>query len=100
MRAAAEPEVPRAAIGATSGRCFRFETSLYRRIWRSCALGGNPPLRAVKRAVDEDRPRRNGRFVLTGSADLLFMNRVSETLAGRATYVTLWPLTRRDRFLG
>ena len=40
-------------------------------------------LLAVKRAVDEDRPRRNGRFVLTGSANLLLMRRVSETLAGR-----------------
>ena len=54
-------------------------------------------LRAVKRAVDEDRPRRNGRFVLTGSANLLLMRRVSETLAGRAVYVNLWPLTRRER---
>ncbi len=52
---------------------------------------------AVKRAVDESRPRSPGRFLLTGSADLLLMNRVSETLAGRASYVTLWPLTRRER---
>ena len=54
-------------------------------------------LLAVKRAVDEDRPRRNGRFVLTGSTNLLLMHRVSETLAGRATHVNLWPLTRRER---
>ena len=54
-------------------------------------------LLAVKRAVDEDRPRRNGRFILTGSANLLLMHRVSESLAGRATYVNLWPLTRRER---
>ena len=54
-------------------------------------------LLAVKRAVDGDRPRRNGRFVLTGSANLLLMHRVSETLAGRATYVNLWPLTRREK---
>jgi predicted AAA+ superfamily ATPase len=52
---------------------------------------------AVKRAVDQDRPRRPGRFLLTGSANLLLMKRVSETLAGRATYATLWPLTRRER---
>jgi len=52
---------------------------------------------AIKRAVDRDRPRRPGRFVLTGSANLLLMKRISETLAGRATYVTLWPLTRRER---
>lgn len=54
-------------------------------------------LLAIKRAVDTDRPRRNGRFVLTGSANLLLMHRVSETLAGRTTDVNLWPLTRRER---
>ncbi len=48
---------------------------------------------AVKRAVDRDRPRRPGRFVLTGSANLLMLRRIGETLAGRAAYVTLWPLT-------
>lgn len=54
-------------------------------------------LLAVKRIVDADRPRQCGRFVLTGSANLLRMRRVSESLAGRATYVNLWPLTRRER---
>lgn len=54
-------------------------------------------LLAVKRAVDTDQPRRNGRFVLTGSANLLLMHRVSESLAGRATYINLWPFTRRER---
>ncbi|MYE87234.1 MAG: ATP-binding protein, partial [Gammaproteobacteria bacterium] len=54
-------------------------------------------LLAVKRVVDADRPRANGRFVLTGSANLLLVRRVSESLAGRATYVNLWPLTRRER---
>ncbi len=52
---------------------------------------------AIKRAVDSDRPRRPGRFVLTGSANLLLMKRISETLAGRATYLELWPLTRREK---
>lgn len=51
---------------------------------------------AVKRAVDRDRPRRPGRFVLTGSANLLMLERFGETLAGRAAYVTLWPFTRRE----
>ncbi len=54
-------------------------------------------LLAIKRAVDESRPRRPGQFLLTGSANLLLMRRVSETLAGRATYVTLRPLTRREQ---
>lgn len=52
-------------------------------------------LLAVKRAVDEDR--RPGRFILTGSANLLLMKRVSESLAGRAVYLSLWPLTQREQ---
>lgn len=51
---------------------------------------------AIKRAVDRDRPRKPGRFVLTGSANLLMLERIGETLAGRASYVTLWPFTRRE----
>ena len=50
-------------------------------------------LSAVKRSVD--RERRPGRFLLTGSANLLLMQRVSESLAGRASYLALWPMTRR-----
>ena len=52
---------------------------------------------AIKRAIDAERPRTPGRFVLTGSANLLLMPRISETLAGRATYLTLWPMTRREK---
>jgi predicted AAA+ superfamily ATPase len=52
-------------------------------------------LRAVKRAIDRDR--KPGRFLLTGSANLLLMRRVSESLAGRASYLTLWPMTRKEQ---
>jgi predicted AAA+ superfamily ATPase len=52
-------------------------------------------LSAVKRAID--RRRRAGQFLLTGSANLLLMRRVSESLAGRASYLTLWPMTRREQ---
>ena len=52
-------------------------------------------LHAVKRAID--RERRPGRFLLTGSANLLLMHRISESLAGRASYVTLWPMTQREQ---
>lgn len=51
-------------------------------------------LPAVKRAIDKDR--RPGRFLLTGSANLLMMRQVSESLAGRASYLTLWPMTRGE----
>lgn len=52
-------------------------------------------LHSVKRAIDRDRTP--GRFLLTGSADLLLMRQVSESLAGRASYLTLWPMTRREQ---
>jgi predicted AAA+ superfamily ATPase len=52
-------------------------------------------LLAVKRAID--RKRRPGQFLLTGSANLLLMRQVSESLAGRASYLTLWPMTRREQ---
>ena len=52
-------------------------------------------LLAVKRAIDFDR--QPGRFLLTGSANLLLMQGVSESLAGRASYLTLWPMTRREQ---
>ena len=70
-------------------------------------LGGDQPitidevqrepalLHAVKRAID--RQRQPGRFLLTGSANLLLMRQVSESLAGRASYLTLWPMTRREQ---
>jgi len=46
-------------------------------------------LLAVKRAVDERR--RAGDFILTGSANLLLMEKVAESLAGRAIYLELPP---------
>src|SRR3990170_5817922 len=52
-------------------------------------------LLAIKRAVDRDR--RKGRFLLTGSANLLLLRKVSESLAGRAAYLTLLPMTEREK---
>lgn len=48
-------------------------------------------LSAVKQAVDH-KPGRL-KFALSGSANLLLMHRVSESLAGRAIYLVLHPLT-------
>lgn len=50
---------------------------------------------AIKREIDERRVA--GRFLLTGSANLLLMKSVSESLAGRASYLTLWPMTRTEQ---
>jgi predicted AAA+ superfamily ATPase len=52
-------------------------------------------LLAIKKRVDEDP--RAGRYILTGSTNLLLQERVSESLAGRAGYLRLWPLTRREQ---
>jgi hypothetical protein len=49
----------------------------------------------LKRSVDEQR--KPGRFLLSGSANLALLGRVSETLAGRAAYFTLHPMTRREQ---
>lgn len=51
-------------------------------------------LRAIKVTVDEDR--RPGRFLLTGSANLLTVPRVSESLAGRIEIITLSPLSQGE----
>lgn len=51
-------------------------------------------LRAIKQSVDADR--RPGRFLLTGSADVLTLPKVSESLAGRMEIATLLPLSRAE----
>jgi predicted AAA+ superfamily ATPase len=48
----------------------------------------------IKAAVDRDR--RPGRFVLTGSANVLALPRVSDSLAGRMETLTLWPLAQSE----
>ncbi len=49
---------------------------------------------ALKRCVDQRRSP--GRFVLSGSANLALLGHVAETLAGRAAYFTLHPMSRRE----
>ena len=51
-------------------------------------------LRAIKKSVDADR--RPGRFLLTGSANVLALPQVSESLAGRMEIITLLPLGRSE----
>jgi uncharacterized protein len=48
-------------------------------------------LLAIK--ADVDTARQPGRFLLTGSANLLLMKGVADSLAGRAVYLSLPPLT-------
>ncbi len=51
-------------------------------------------LLAIKKAVDEDR--RPGRFLLTGSANLMTLPTVADSLAGRMETLTLLPLSQRE----
>jgi len=59
---------------------------------------------AIKVAVDSDR--RPGRFLLTGSANVLTLPKISESLAGRMEVITLWPFSqgelhdREENFIG
>ena len=52
-------------------------------------------LPSIKHAVDRDR--RPGRFVLTGSANLLMVPTVTESLAGRMEIAQLHPLTESEK---
>jgi predicted AAA+ superfamily ATPase len=46
--------------------------------------------------ADVDRRRTAGRFLLTGSANVLFVPKLSESLAGRIELITLWPLSQGE----
>ena len=52
-------------------------------------------LRTLKLIVDRDR--RPGRFVLTGSANLLLLPKLGDSLAGRMEVVELQPLTAAEQ---
>ncbi len=66
-------------------------------------LGGESLIRAIKAQVDQDSSP--GQFVLTGSSNFLTVPGISESLAGRAAFVEVWPFTqgelagRADRFV-
>ena len=51
-------------------------------------------LLAIKKAVDEDR--RPGRFLLTGSANMMTLPTVADSLAGRMETLTLLPLSQNE----
>lgn len=51
-------------------------------------------LMAIKKSVDEDR--RPGRFLLTGSANLMALPTVADSLAGRMETLSLLPLSQSE----
>ena len=57
-------------------------------------LGGDRVVRALKQVVDADPAP--GRFLLTGSTNFLTVPTISESLAGRARVLRLWPLSQAE----
>jgi uncharacterized protein len=55
---------------------------------------GEALVRAIKLTVDRDPSP--GQFVLTGSSNFLTVPTISESLAGRAGFVELWPFTQGE----
>lgn len=51
-------------------------------------------LLAIKKSVDEDR--RSGRFLLTGSANMMALPTVADSLAGRMETLSLLPLSQSE----
>src|SRR5208283_3399046 len=49
---------------------------------------------AIKVAID--RKREPGRFLLTGSANVMLLPKLSESLAGRMEVLTLWPFSQGE----
>lgn len=54
-------------------------------------------LLAIKSAIDKDR--KSGRFLLTGSANLLLLPQVQDSLAGRMEVIYLHPITEQEKRL-
>ncbi len=46
--------------------------------------------------ADVDRDRRPGRFLLTGSANVLLLPDIADSLAGRMEVLSLWPLSSAE----
>ena len=57
-------------------------------------LGGDALIRAIKSDVDANDER--GRFLLNGSANFLTVPHITESLAGRAVFLTMLPLSQGE----
>jgi predicted AAA+ superfamily ATPase len=57
--------------------------------------GGDALIRAIKYVVDQSNSR--GQYVLSGSTRFLTVPTLSESLAGRAVFVELWPFSVAER---
>lgn len=46
--------------------------------------------------IDVDKDRKNGNFLLTGSANVLDMKKTKDTLAGRIIEIQMWPFSQKE----
>ena len=81
----------RAALDDPTGFAAFGETP---RAFDEVQRAGEPLIRAIKSVVDDDASR--GQFLLNGSADFLTVPTISESLAGRAAFLELWPFTQGE----
>lgn len=84
-----EAPVREAALHDPVGFVRRLDKAIIDEIQRAPEL-----LLAIKQSVDGDR--RPGRFLLTGSAHVMTLPRVADSLAGRMETITLYPLSRSE----
>ena len=82
-------------LAAALGDPVRFVASLAGSVILDEVQRAPALLRAIKMAVDRDR--RHGRFLLTGSANLLLLPQIGDSLAGRSEFVLLHPLTEAEK---
>src|SRR5437016_12293127 len=61
---------------------------------RFSACPNSFPQLSIKVAID--RKREPGLFLLTGSANVLLLPKLSESLAGRMEVLTLWPFSQGE----
>ncbi len=84
-----DPAVLAAALADPISFVRRSESMIIDEIQRAPDL-----MLAIKHAVDEDR--RPGRFLLTGSANIVTAPRMRDSMAGRIESLTLWPLSQAE----
>jgi predicted AAA+ superfamily ATPase len=84
-----EPRVLDAARSDPTGFIRGLDRAIIDEVQRAPDL-----LLAIKKTVDEDY--RPGRFLLTGSANVLTLPRVADSLAGRVETIRMMPLARAE----
>ena len=84
-----DDNVLNAALQDPMGFINRIDRGIIDEIQRAPEL-----LRAIKLSID--RNRQAGRFLITGSANLLALPKIGDSLAGRMEILTLLPLSRSE----